>query len=81
MSNQKDVFVTTVDNPFDYFKQFNEWYNYDRLMGYGTLEYVARLTNTAPNLSEEEEKLEIERAIDSMIEWNGGMYKKVYSSS
>lgn len=76
----KEVFITTVDNPYDYFKQFDEWLNYDRLKGYFTLEYLGRLVHTAPDLSEEDEKLEIERAIDKIIEWNGSMYKKVYSS-
>lgn len=76
----KEVFVTTFDNPFDYFKQFDDWYNYDHLMGYNTLEYLARLVKTAPDLSEEEEQLEIERAIDSMIEWNGAFYKKVFKT-
>lgn len=74
-----DVFITTIDNPFDYFTQFDEWYNYDRLMGYFTLEYLGRLVKLAPDLSEAEERAEIERGIDSIIEWNGGLYKKVYS--
>lgn len=80
MSDSKQVFITTVDNPFDYFKQFDEWLNYDRLMGYFTLEYLARIAKTSKDLSDEDERLELERAIDSIIEWNGSMYKKVYSS-
>jgi hypothetical protein len=79
MSN-KEVFITTIDNPYDYFKQFDEWLNFDRLKGYYTLEYLARLVHTAPDLSDEEERNEIERAIDSIIEWNGKLYKKIYSS-
>ena len=76
----KEVFITTVDNPYDYFTQFDEWLNYDQLKGYCTLEYLGRLVHTAPDLSEEEERNEIESAIDSIIEWNGSMYKKIYSS-
>ena len=79
MSN-KEVFITTIDNPYDYFKQFDEWLNFDHLKGYYTLEYLARLVHTAPDLSDEEERNEIERAIDSIIEWNGKLYKKIYSS-
>jgi hypothetical protein len=79
MSN-KEVFITTIDNPYDYFTQFDEWLNFDRLKGYYTLEYLARLVHTAPDLSDEEERNEIERAIDSIIEWNGKLYKKIYSS-
>lgn len=74
----KEVFITTFDNPFDYFKQFDEWYAYDHIKGYNTLEYLARIVRLAPDLSEEETNLEIENAIDSIIEWNGSMYKKIY---
>ena len=74
----KEVFITTFDNPFDYFTQFDEWYEYDHLKGYNTLEYLARIVKLAPDLSEEETNLEIENSIDSIIEWNGSMYKKIY---
>ena len=76
----KDVFITTYDNPYDYFKQFDQWLNYDRQKGYFTLEYVARLARLAPDLSEEQERIEMENTFDKMIEWNGSFYKKVYSS-
>ena len=74
----KETFITTVDNPFNYFTQFEDWLNYDRLMGYFTLEYVGRLAKLSPDISEEEEALELNRVFDSIIEWNGDMYKKVY---
>ena len=76
----KDVFITTYDNPYDYFKQFDQWLNYDRQKGYFTPEYVARLAKLAPDLSEEEERNELENTFDRMIEWNGSFYRKVYSS-
>ena len=75
---KKETFITTTDNPFNYFTQFDDWLNYDRLMGYFTLEYVGRLAKLAPDISEEEEAEELERVFDSIIEWNGEMYKKVY---
>lgn len=76
----KDVFITTYDNPYDYFKQFDQWLNFDRQKGYFTLEYVGRLAKLAPDLSEEQERIEMENTFDKMIEWNGTFYKKVYSS-
>ncbi len=76
----KEVFITTHDNPYDYFTQFKQWLDYDRLMGYYTLEYLGRIVKLAPDLSDEQEQEEIESAIDSIIEWNGSMYKKIYSS-
>ena len=79
MSGTKEVFITTVDNPFNYFTQFDSWYAYDHLKGYNTLEYLGRLVKLAPDLSDEDERNEIESAIDSIIEWNGDLYKKIYS--
>jgi len=76
----KEVFITTYDNPYDYFKQFDEWLAFDRSMGYYTLEYLARIVRDAPDLSEEQENEEVEAAIDSIIEWNGSLYKKIYSN-
>ena len=75
----RETFITTHDNPFNYFKQFDEWLNFDHQMGYNTLEYVGRLSRLAPDLSEEEQQLELNRVFDSIIEWNGNFYKKVYS--
>ncbi len=76
----RQVFLTTSDNPYDYFKQFDEWLAFDRLNGYFTLEYLARIVKDAPDLSDEQENEEIESAIDKIIEWNGDTYKKIYSS-
>lgn len=76
----KDVFITTYDNPYDYFKQFKQWLDFDRQKGYYTLEYVGRLARLSNDLSDEEERLELESVFDSMIEWNGDFYKKIYAS-
>lgn len=80
MKDQSEVFITTIDNPYDYFTQFKEWLDYDRLMGYFTLEYLGRIAKLADDLSDEEEQIEIESAIDKIIEWNGKFYKKVYKN-
>lgn len=73
-----EVFITTYDNPFDYWTQFDEWLAFDRQMGYYTLEYVGRLAKLSNDLSDEQEQQEIESVVDSIIEWNGSFYKKIY---
>ena len=80
IDTNKEFFITTFDNPFDYFSQFDEWFGYDQSHGYKTLEYIARLIRLAPEMSEEEENLEYKRVFDSMLEWNGDFYKIIYKS-
>lgn len=70
--------LTTFDNPYDPFDQFNEWYNFDMNHGYSTCSYLARVAHTSPQLTDYENSLEIERAIDDIV-FNDAfnMYKKV----
>lgn len=77
----REVFITTADNPFDYFTQFKEWLDYDRQHGYYTLEYLARIAKTSSDLSDLDNQIEIESAIDFIIDWNGSMYKKIYAKN
>lgn len=75
------IAITTVDNPFDPFDQFDDWYKYDCDCGYNTCSYLARLTNTSDSLSDGEYKKEVERAIDKIIENDPAkLYKKVYKT-
>ncbi len=77
-----DHMLTTVDNPFDPFTSFREWFVYDATLGYHTPEYLARVTRTSDDLSEQDQSIDIERAIDEVVsEHAGGLYKKVTKES
>ena len=70
--------LTTVDNPYDPFKQFDSWFLYDVEKGYNTCGYLARIAKTSPELSDEENNEEIERAIDEIIKYDfTNLYRKV----
>lgn len=70
--------LTTVDNPFDPFTQFDEWYSWDEAHGYHTSAFLARIVKTSDDLSEADESLAIEEAIDEVVEENVlGLYRKV----
>ena len=75
------VALTTFDNPFSPFTQFNEWMTFDITRGYNSSAYLARIARTSPQLSDEENNSEIERAIDEIIKYDiFGVYKKVKSN-
>ena len=74
-----DVMLTTVDNPFDPFTQFDEWNSFDVGKGYFTCSYLARFAYTSSDLSDSDQMLAVESAIDEIVSKNPlGIYKKVY---
>ena len=66
----KQFALTTTDNPFDPITQFDQWYAYDEEKGYHTCSYLARIAATSPELSDTDNDLEIERAIDEIIHYD-----------
>jgi len=70
--------LTTFDNPYNPFEQFTSWFLFDVEKGYNTCAYLGRIARTSDQLSEEENELEIERAIDEIIKYDfRNIYKKV----
>lgn len=73
--------LTTIDNPYDPAKQFTLWFMFDMEKGYNSSAYLARIARTSNMLSDEENDLEIERAIDEIIKYDFlNIYKKVVVS-
>lgn len=78
MIMSKQVMLTTIDNPFDPFEQFNSWFLFDVEKGYNSCDYLGRIAKTSEQLSDEENNEEIERAIDEIIKYDfTNMFKKV----
>ena len=70
--------LTTHDNPYDPFTQYEAWYHFDEGKGYHSCAYLARIARTSDRLSEEENDQEIERAINDIIKYDVlGIYKKL----
>lgn len=70
--------LTTTDNPFDPFTQYDAWYTWDFHKGYHTTAYLARIVVTSDELSEQDQLLAIEEGIDEIVNENIlGIYKKV----
>lgn len=73
----REARLTTVDNPYDPFKEFSEWYMFDMTQGYNSCAYLDRIAKTSRNLTEAENLIEIEDAIDEIVSINPLLYKKV----
>ena len=73
-----NVMLTTIDNPYNPFTEFDRWYVFDTTKGYGTCSLIARISTNADELSDADQDLAIEDAIDRIVFLNAtGMYKKV----
>lgn len=71
----ENIMLTTIDNPYDPFTQFDEWLSFDAEKGYYTMEYLARIANTSEELSDDDNELEIQRAMKEIVEIHAhGLY-------
>ena len=85
--DKKGVLLTTTDNPFDPFEQFEDWINYDIVNGYYTCQKIDRLSIVSDSLSEGENLESIDDAMNELIKVGainkkGELveYKKVYKN-
>lgn len=73
-----EVMLTTIDNPYDPFEQFNLWFMFDVEKGYYTCSKIARIAQLTSDMTQKEENEEVERAIDEIIKYDFlDVYKKV----
>lgn len=74
----KQVMLTTSDNPYNPFTNFDEWFAFDEQKGYHTCAYLARIAKTSSNLSDADYTQEVENAIDEILKLNlTGNYVKI----
>lgn len=70
--------LTTIDNPFNPWTQFDSWNAWDEQAGYYTLAFQARIVRTSGALSEPDQDKAIEDAIEEIVHENVlGLYKRV----
>jgi hypothetical protein len=77
----REVMLTTTDNPYSPFDQYDLWKRFDVGSGYNTENYISRIARISPNMTNEEIEEENERAIDEILSFNltgsEADYKKV----
>ena len=70
--------LTTFDNPFDVFEEFEDWFRFDQSSGHFTSELLARVQRTSSDLSDKDQLMSLEQAIDDIIALDAELkYKKV----
>ena len=73
-----DCKLTTIDNPFDPFEQFDSWLMFDKEKGYNSCERLARIAEITDDMTQKEVDAENERAIDEIIKHDIlNVYQKV----
>ena len=84
MSNE--CMLSTLDNPYNPFEQFDDWFRFDNDKGYNSCSRLARiLDKVAPyrdDMSDNEVNEATELAIDEIIKYDFmNIYKKVVKTN
>ena len=66
----KEYMLSTIDNPWNPFKNFDEWLQFDLSHSYNTLGYVARIANTDSDMDDKEYSEQVNKAIDDILKYN-----------
>lgn len=62
--------LSTSDNPYNPWTQYDKWLDWDTTHGYNTNSYVARLANTLDSMDEEATLEVYQAAVDAIMEQN-----------
>lgn len=74
--------LTTVDNPYNPFTDWDEWYAFDARQGYHTPALLDRIAKSSDELSEADQTLAIQLAIGEIARENVlGIYVRVSEDS
>ena len=60
--------LTTIDNPYDPWLEYEAWLTFDRQHGYNTNELLALNCLLTNDLNEEQQDLEIQQAMNTIVQ-------------
>lgn len=75
--DDKDYMLTTYDNPFNPFTEFERWWKEDLLLGHDCCGLLARTANSVDIASDEVNDEDLLAAIDYIVSNEPMIYKKV----
>ncbi len=77
-AGRHEYMLTTYDNPFDPFTQWDEWFAWDQGAGYHTPGLLDRISRMSDELSDVDQHHALQDAIDEIVRENvSGMHRKV----
>lgn len=81
MEEIEEIRITTIDNPFDPFEDWDNWFRFDIDHGYNTCSKLGRLVKYKNAMTIGEENLASAEAIKRLIEIDPfKVYKEVHKS-
>lgn len=78
MDTEKDYMLSTYDNPFNPFEDFETWWKYDLSLGHDCCGTWAREAGISSNYSDKRNEEEMARAIQEIVKREPAIYKVVY---
>lgn len=74
----QEFMLTTIDNPYNPFTHWDEWFSFDESKGYATCGLLSRFTLTSDSLSDADQAVAHNQAIDEILELNPlGIHRKI----
>ena len=74
--------LTTYDNPYSPFDQFNDWLLFDIQMGYNSCDRLGRIVKLEDDMSDVEREKAMQAAIDEIIKYDdAGIFVRATENS
>lgn len=71
---KEEIMLTTKDNPYDPFTQFNDWYNFDCEKGYFSYNYLDRIVDVNNKMSPFEKEIAYDNGMKEIVKMNPDLY-------
>jgi hypothetical protein len=68
MQNAKNYLLTTIDNPYNPFKDWDSWFAYDQQKGYHTCQILDRFYKTSDTISDSLDEFLYSEALDTILD-------------
>lgn len=76
----EDYMLTTYDNPYNPFTEFDRWFKEDMILGHDCCGTLARFAASSDILSDSVNEKDTQLAMDQIIEMDPTIYRKVKAS-